>query len=171
MAIYMEVVTELRGVPEALEILRRVARDGDKATAQALRTIAVLVQREAVKNAPRSPTRGQLNKLRKTRRKVTRKARATSRPAPGALENSIERESDSNQARIFVASNSAAGKYANRMHELKNKPSGWRNRGPGTVAKGSRADEKFIQRAIVDNEGVIMDILRTEHRKAGWYDL
>ena len=164
----MEVTIELKGVPEALDILRRVAKDGEKATLHAMRSIGLLVQREAKKNAPRSPSRGQLNKQRKTNRKVTRKARATSRPAPGSLENSIERETTSDSARIFVAANSAAGKYGYKIHEEKG--SAWNKRGVGTVAKGSRADEKFILRAIVDNEGKIMEIIKAEHRKAGWYE-
>ena len=42
----------------------------------------------------------------------------------------------------------------------------WRNRGPGTVAKGDRADDKFIERAIRDNEGAFLEILTDEFRKA-----
>lgn len=167
----MEMSVELKGVPEALQTLRRVAKDGEAATGRALGRISLLVQREARKNAPKGPTRAQLNRRRKTRRKVTRNARATSRPSPGGLIASIEREVRGDEARIFVASNSRAGKYAYRIHELKNKPGGWRYRGPGTVAKGARADEKFIERAIVDERGNILDIIKSEHRKAGWYGL
>jgi hypothetical protein len=165
----MEVTVELKGVREALETLNRVAKDGPKATQRALSAIAILVQREAIKNAPRSPMRKQLNRLRKTRRKVTRKARATSRPSPGGLERSIERHATSDAAYIFVASNSNAGKYAARIHDEKG--STWHNRGIGTQAKGSRADDKFIHRAIVDNEGKILEIIKAEHGKAGWYEL
>lgn len=167
----MEIVVELKGVPEALATLKNVARDAERATARALGEISLLVQREAQRNAPRSPDRGTLNRRRKTKRPVQRKARATSRPNPGGLIRSIEREVHGEEARVFVASNSAAGKYAYRIHELKNRPGGWRFRGPGTVVRGARADEKFIERAIVDEQGNILDILRAEHRKAGWYEL
>jgi len=167
----MNVALELKGVAEALQTLRNVAKDSQRASRQALASIAILVQREAQKNAPRSPQRSQLNRARKTKRKVTRNARATSRQAPGALANSIAREANSDYARVFVPSNSAAGKYAHKIHDEKNQPGGWRYRGIGTRAKGARADEKFILRAIVDNEGNILNIIKAEHRKAGWYEL
>lgn len=167
----MEITVDLKGVPEALDTLRRVARDGVKATGRALSRITLLVQREARKNAPRSPTRAQINRQRKTRREVTRQARATARPAPGGLIASIEREVRGDAGYIFVAANSAAGRYAYRIHELKNRPGGWRARGPGTIARGARADEKFIARALVDERGNMLDIIKAEHRGAGWYEL
>lgn len=167
----MDVAIEIKGVREAMETLSRVARDSVAATKSALTRIGFLAQREARRNAPISPSRTQIIRQRTTRRAVTRKARATSRPAPGQLVNSIDKEVSPDQVAIFVAANSAAGKYAYRMHELKNQPGGWRNRGPGTIAKGERADEKFIERAILDNAGNILDIIKAEHRKAGWYEL
>lgn len=169
MATVMDVAITLTGVKEALETLNRVAKDGPAASFRALRSIGILVEREAKRNAPKSPSRGQLNRLRKTRRKVTRKARATSRPSPGGLERSIEREVTPDSARIFVASNSEAGKYGAKIHDEKGTT--WRRRGPGTQAKGGRADDKFILRAIVDNEGQILAIIKAEHKKAGWYEL
>lgn len=45
-----------------------------------------------------------------------------------------------------MAANAEAGKYAKRIHDEKGKT--WRKRGPGTVAKGARADDKYIQRAV-----------------------
>lgn len=45
------------------------------------------------------------------------------------------------------------GKYALRIHDEKGKA--WRRRGPGTVAKGARADDKFILRTGAEGvEGV-----------------
>lgn len=167
----MEIVSELTGVEEALQTLRNVAKDAQKATGRALRAISLLAQREAKRNAPRSPNRSTLNRLRKTRRPTRRSARATSRPNPGGLIRSIEAEVRGEDAAIFVAANSEAGKYAFRIHELKNKPRGWRRRGPGTVLRGSRADEKFLERAIADNDGNFVRIIKAEHRKGGWYEL
>jgi len=177
----MDVAIELKGVEEALQTLNRVAKDGPAASLRALRAIGILVQREAKKNAPKSPSASLLNKARKTKGRrgwkkgkdgrlfKIAKDRTVYRPSPGGLERSIEREVTSDSARIFVASNSAAGKYAGRIHDAKGKS--WRNRGPGTIAKGARADDKFIKRAIVDNEGKILDIIKAEHRRAGWYEL
>lgn len=164
LAIGMEVTVELKGVREALETLNRVAKDGPKATQRALSAIAILVQREAIKNAPRGPTRAMLNRLRKTRRKVTRKARATSRPSPGGLERSIERHATSDAAYIFVASNSLAGKYAARIHDEKGQT--WWKRGPGTIIKGGRADSRFIFRAIWDNQAEIFELIKKETERA-----
>ena len=58
---------------------------------------------------------------------------------------------------VFVASNSQAGRYARRIHDEKGVT--WRNRGPGTIAKGARADEKFIERAIKDNVQKFRDFI------------
>lgn len=64
---------------------------------------------------------------------------------PGGLVRSIECESDENHVEVFVASNAEAGEYAHIIHDLKGVK--WHERGPGTQAKGDRADEKFIERA------------------------
>ena len=52
----------------------------------------------------------------------------------------------STDAEVYVAANAEAGKYAKRIHDEKGKT--WRKRGPGTVAKGARADDKYILRAV-----------------------
>ena len=163
----MDMTVELTGVAELISELRIVARNSVDASTRALNRIGLLAQREAKKNAPRSPTQKQKTNLRKTRRKVKRNARAVSRAKPGGLERSIEMKSNGEEAQIFVAVNSEAGRYARKMHEGKNKPGGWRRRGIGTIAKGGHADEKFIERAIYDNEGKFVDIIRSERRKEG----
>lgn len=69
---------------------------------------------------------------------------------PGGLEKSIQAETLANGGvSVFVAANSYAGEYARYIHDEKGRK--WWKRGPGTVAKGSRADEKFIERAVNDN--------------------
>ena len=69
---------------------------------------------------------------------------------PGGLEKSIQAETLANgDVSVFVASNSLAGEYARYIHDEKGVK--WFKRGAGTVAKGSRADEKFIARAVADN--------------------
>lgn len=125
--------------------------------------------REAKLNAPRGPTQTQLNKAQKARyvakhgsakgfskHKASGMARRNpnshSRPQPGGLENSIKaqtvgaKNASEMQAIIFIASNAPAGKYAKRIHDEKGKS--WHKRGLGTVAKGVRADELFIKRAV-----------------------
>lgn len=64
---------------------------------------------------------------------------------PGGLERSIQFEHDAEHAAVFVASNAEAGAYAEIIHDKKGVK--WHERGPGTQAKGERADEKFIERA------------------------
>ena len=64
---------------------------------------------------------------------------------PGGLERSIECLYGADHAEVFVASNAEAGEYAEIIHDEKGKK--WKDRGPGTQAKGERADEKFIERA------------------------
>lgn len=63
---------------------------------------------------------------------------------------SITFASDDEKAEVFVASNSEAGKYARKIHDDKGLT--WWNRGPGTQAKGPQADDRFILRAIADEE-------------------
>ena len=83
--------------------------------------------------------------------------RLTSWKAPGGLVKSIECESDENHIEVFVASNSDAGEYAQIIHDLKGVK--WHERGPGTQAKGDRADEKFIERAQPEAERRLQDYL------------
>lgn len=133
------------------EVHRRVIRES-------LTTIGKHVKREAKLNAPKSPTM--------TERSATlkRKKRTALRTTPGGLEKSIEYEVKGGTCSVFVASNSYAGKYAKRIHDEKGKS--WRKRGPGTIAKGSRADDKFIERAIRDNQDKFLDVFKSELRKA-----
>lgn len=82
--------------------------------------------------------------------KARRKAGSHSRHAPGGLERSIQwrliGKGLNLDAEIYVAANAEAGKYAKRIHDEKGKT--WRKRGPRTVAKGARADDKYILRAV-----------------------
>jgi len=57
-----------------------------------------------------------------------------------------------------------AGRYAWRIHEEKGKT--WFKRGKGTIAKGERADEKFIERALKDNADKIREIAESQVEKA-----
>lgn len=108
--------------------------------------IATMVEIRAKRNAPISPSLGQLAAQRTTTRKVSRKRRATSRPARGGLQNSIDSTYTGKQASVFVSANSPAGKYAYKIHEEKGQT--WHKRGPGTRAKGPAADHEFIKRAV-----------------------
>ena len=100
---------------------------------------------EAKANAPRSPTK-------KLHSKTLKRKRITARRQffPGGLEQSITYGVRPNgDVLIYVAANSPAGAYARRIHDEKGKS--WFKRGAGTIAKGQRADEKFIARAVNDN--------------------
>ena len=160
----IELDATLKNVEQAFTELRRVAKDVPKASRRALTRIARIAHREARKNAPHGPSASQIKAKRKTKRKVKRKNRAYSRPAPGGLERSLAYTADQNEAVIFVAANSEAGKYGYRLHEEKGLT--WKKRGPGTQAKGARADDKFITRAVINNEGNFLEILTDEVKTA-----
>lgn len=111
--------------------------------AAAIRQCGLHALRESKRNAPRSPTMKQRSAT------LVRKRRTKQKSAPGGLERSIVCDIMGDTATIYILQNSAAGKYARRIHDEKGKT--WWKRGAGTVAKGNRADEKFIQRALKDN--------------------
>lgn len=148
-------ITGLEAVTAELAKLRRVA---PLAAKRAMSLCGMLAVREAKANAPRSPTMKQISATLKRKKRTSRKV------LPGGLEKSIEYDADERRCSVFVASNSMAGKYAKRIHDEKGHS--WRNRGAGTVAKGSRADEKFIERAIKDNVEKFTAIVKDELGKA-----
>lgn len=159
----MEIIAELRGLEQALADLQRLDTDSKAATKNAMTRIADKAFAYARDNAPVSPKASLLKALRKTKRKVKRNDRATSRPSPGGLRRSISRiieaDVDGVSVRLFVAANSEAGRYAARIHDEKGRT--WHRRGPGTVAKGPQADDRFIARAV-DHEGEFIQIVQDE---------
>ncbi len=145
------------GVNEIAGGLARLNRQIADRRRQALTRATLLVHRESISNAPRSPTSAQLFRLRKTKGKTRRNPDAHSRPKPGGLRRSIEFDVNDGVGEIFVALNSEAGKYAVRIHD--ERYISWWNRGPGTIALGERAKEKFIERALNDNRAAIDGML------------
>ena len=148
----------INGVSFVLGQLAHLPKAHNLVIARSLTRIGQRVRDEAKRNAPRSPTMAQLSAT------LKRKKRTARRTTTGGLEKSIEYEVKGGTCSVFVASNSYAGKYAKRIHDEKGKS--WRKRGPGTIAKGSRADDKFIERAIRDNQGKFLDVFKSELRKA-----
>lgn len=148
----------INGVSFVLGQLAHLPKAHNLVIARSLTRIGQRVRDEAKRNAPRSPTMAQLSAT------LKRKKRTARRTTPGGLEKSIEYEVKGDTCSVFVASNSYAGKYAKRIHDEKGKS--WRNRGPGTIAKGSRADDKFVERAIRDNQDKFLDVFKSELRKA-----
>ncbi len=178
-------------MPNAEEEVKRYLKDANEAILKAAHRGAV---RAGLKTAslardyaPRSPSeaekrnktlldtkpakRGRLSRVIKAVKKavmrlVRRKRRASSgkaRAVPGGLEKSIESVSTREGCSIFVASNSPAGKYAKRIHDEKGKK--WWKRGPGTIRKGARADEKFIERAVNDRREQNLQLILSEIQK------
>jgi len=138
---------------EFLKLERRLilaGKDTDKRMKRANTAIAATVKDLSSDYAPKSPTDAEA------------KARGgkSGKTLPGALQSSIDMKATVNFAEIFVPTNSPAGAYAYRIHEEKG--SKWWKRGPGTVAKGEKADEKFIERAISDSEKDLITILDDE---------
>ena len=82
------------------------------------------------------------------------------RPMPGGLMRSITFRNTDTMVECFVPTNSVAGSYAFKIHEEKG--SSWKDRGPGTQAKGPQADDKFITRAAADKESDFTAIITSE---------
>lgn len=148
----------IQGLAALQASLARLQQTTGANVRRAMARCGLIAVREAKANAPRSPTMKQLSAT------LKRKKRTSRRTYPSGLEKSIEYEVTEQGCSVFVASNSPAGKYAKRIHDEKGKT--WRNRGAGTIAKGARADEKFIERALKDNEGKFTAIINDEIGKA-----
>jgi hypothetical protein len=137
----------------------------DKALLRAMLKCGLIARDEARRNAPISPTQSLINNTRKTSKRSKTQDRSTGRAKPGGLERSIKWRAEPDNAVVFVASNSEAGKYALKIHDEKG--ISWFKLGPGSVAKkGGRVDDKFIERAINDNQDEFARIIKTEIGKA-----
>ncbi len=188
----MQVSIHLPGLKAALRELDRASGQTRDGIRRALFRIGATVKRTAVRYAPISPTTAMLRRFQKAggaegttifsgtgknRRRVTLTGfyanrldallsddpQSESGPKPGGLMRSITFASDADTAEIFVPSNSEAGKYARKIHD--DKGISWWKRGPGTQAKGPQAREKFILRAIQDNEDTALKIIDSEMEK------
>ena len=146
---------DANSVQGALDLADAIAKAGEsvgREVARGVRRAVMIVHRESVKNAPVSPTNAQYSKA-----VLKRKKRTARKMHPGGLSRSIEWDAIGDYGTVYVASNSEAAKYAKVIHDERYKR--WKNRGPGTIAKGSRAREKFIERALADNEQKIGKLL------------
>lgn len=141
---------EIRGLTELLKSMMLVDQKVRGVVTTALTFGSGKIRTRAQEYCPISPTQAQKNRLRKTTRKVTRKATTISRVKPGGLRRSIDFEVDRDalSASIFVASNSEGGAYAQYIHD--GRGTSWNNLGPGSVAanKSGEVDGKFIERAV-----------------------
>lgn len=166
----MGLTADITNAHEVIRGLRLAEHQIEAHLGRMMYRIGAAVKDTAVKYAPKSPTQAEKRKASTATAaqwkaaKARRNARSTTRAAPGGLMRSIAFKSDRNSAEIFVAANSEAGKYAFAIHELKGVT--WHNRGVGTVAKGAKADEKFIERAIADKEDAIRAIAEDQMNKA-----
>ena len=134
-------------------MLDRFSRWGvkdSKELGKAMSKVGLLVQGQAKDYAPKSPTKAQ---------------GGGANANPGGLERSIQFNRVRNDAvDVFVPTNSEAGTYAKKMHDLKG--IAWLNRGAGTKAKGPQADDKFIKRAIDDQSKEIEQLIENGMRAA-----
>ena len=178
----------VRGLDELTRALDALTGKMRAAAVRGVTKAAKTVHRDAVRNAPRSPTQAQRNrnmKMHLTRkrgpngeellrgvskngkvfyRKRGRDPNSASRDMPGGLERSITMTvyPESYEAEVFVASNSEAGKYAGFIHD------GTYNLGIGSVAKksgGKAVGNKFIQRAVDDNADAVNAMIEQELKK------
>ena len=139
--------------------LSRLGKTSERYLTRAFFATGQQVVKRAKDYAPISPTKGQINSVRK------RPGKTKSQPTPAKLMRSIRIMSHNEKhVSIGVPSNSEAGDYAYKIHEEKGKS--WQNRGIGTEAKGPQADDKFISRAIKDETKNIITIFERELENA-----
>lgn len=156
------IVVTVEELNAAVNHLFRIAGASGPVFRRAIYRCATQARDRAVEYAPRSPTVGDIRKATGRKMKI-RKARGVSRPKPGGLERSIDFQVNADNAEIFVSAGSEAGLYAFRIHEEKGKT--WHHRGVGTISKGAKADDKFIERGIKDRTPQMMAILVNEVEK------
>lgn len=160
---------DLKGTAELIKSLLMVSTKARAAVNNALTFAGGKVRTVAQSYCPISPTQAQNFRLRKTKKKVQRKATATTRAKPGGLRRSIDFEVNkpAMTASIFVASNSEGGKYAKKIHDQRG--ISWNNLGPGSIAanKSGSVGEKFIERAIADKKEEVRSYMEAKLRKVG----
>ena len=122
--------------------LRRLSSDLDREMQRALRLAGRMVQAEAKKRSPISPTKAQANGTDYS---------YDSKKAPGTLTNSIGMRMGRGFVDVGVMHGGAL-KYAEQIHDGKYKL------GPGSRAKGAGVGPKFLDRAYEENEGKVQGI-------------
>ena len=138
-------MSQIQGLSELTRALSRFPTRLAAARSRAGRLIGDFARQQAKENAPISPKKKLHSKTLKRRRITARR-----QFFPGELEKAIRAETLANgDVSVFVTKNSNAWKYARYIHDEKGVR--WFKRGAGTVEKGWRADEKFIERAVNDN--------------------
>ncbi len=150
-------MADITGLDELMAAFDRLPQQVKAAAVRGVSAGAILVHRDAVRNAPRSPLQRQKNAQRKTTADTSkrRKTTATTRAKPQGLERSISFAVDASklEGSVFVSANSEAGKYAKRIHDERYKS--WQNLGAGSRGKpaagGQGVGEKFIERAVDAN--------------------
>lgn len=175
---------------EARATIRRLKRECPAALAGAKRRAFARIKQKAVAeakaNCPVSPTkaqyeanltRGALAVGAFTRLTFSKGGRAQAGASklrsrrtdftPGSLTKSIEGRSTGELAEVFVPANSLGGRYAHFIEDEGPRGGGkWRKRGIGTERKGARAGDKFMRRAVEENEDAFRAMLEGELRRA-----
>ena len=127
----------VRGLDGVLRGLTRSPSEIKKETRRVLGEVGRFVQSEAKRRSPVGPTKSEAKAA---------EIRFDPRKAPGTLRDSILME----QGRGWVKVGTWRGpamRYARRIHDK----IGWSKRGPGTVKQGDQAGEKYLVRAITEN--------------------
>ena len=137
--------------------LKAVEKAIPERLADALLEVGRLVQTEAMRRCPQSPTAGQARAAGAKRRKRGREA--------GTLTRAIKVIEKSGEVLVGVFTG-AALKYANYIHN--GQGTKWQNIGPGSKAKqnGPKVGGEFLTRAYDDNEGDMQEIFEKEVTKA-----
>jgi len=150
---------ETKDIERVTKDLSRFSKQISKDTQRGLEEIGRIVETEAKKRTPVSPTKSQADSDARYNYKRGR--------APGTLQNSINLIKGKGFVVVGVL-HGAALKYASFIHNGQGKPGGWKNIGPGSRAKGSTVvvGGKFIDRAYEENEDDLNEIMDVSVTKA-----
>jgi len=127
----MRIDIDVQGIKGAIDTIGNLQSHIETGVQRGLAATGFLIQRESRKNAPYRE---------------------------GYLERAIDFKTGRDFVDIFVPMNSAAGKYAKRMHDSKY------NLGEKSKAKGASTGRLYIKRAIDDNRGNIVNEFKAVFR-------
>ena len=162
----MTIVLEIKGLEELRQKLQTSPAAFREASIAALTRCAIRAHRDAVANAPRSPSQEEFDGIVGQPGGNKKKTPSKRKFTPGGLERSIAWSVDTQalEATVHVSASSEAASYAEKIHDGDyNLGVGSRNK---SAAGAGKVGPKFITRAIEDNAGYFKNVLRQETNKA-----
>ena len=134
---------------EVSSFIRRWGDDAPKKIASALLEAGRVVESDAKRFCPQSPTKSQSDNY-----AGLSKSKYYRGKDPGTLSRSIKILNKSQiklqqRVEVGIPRNSTANRYADYIHNRKHRD--WFLLGPGSTSKGAHVDDKFLDRALDAN--------------------